>query len=790
MKHASEHFNAVRPGGYVVTERLGGGGQAEVYGGYKQSQPDPKSLAIKIIQAPDALTTELFEGEVKAMHGLGDHPNVATVHFAAAFESPLSEAERQADIRPQRYLFSVMDRALGSVADEMEYAKRTELGRLPTRIATQYLLDMIAGVAHAHGERPDGSRRPGGIVHRDIKPANALLFEPSGPDLPLQVKLADFGIARRGYDNPLAVTQTHIGAGTFLYADPRQFYEYGALFPHDQYMTAASGLHIVTGIPPFKEFDNNQQTLAMAHLEQPVPIRELKTATGGVDMVGEAVQQVLAKAMSKDIAARYGSMTELGEAVRESLAKSGAKQSKNRQTIDMAARDWRLPLDADAAAYVANLPERYTLTPDSTTKISRRALLAGITATAVGGGSLAWWLTRKEDTKGKADARATRSQTAVPKTYDERLAAAFASKAPKITPWNTTEKQAVRLAVDQVVEVATERLKVWEYVTQMIDLVGPLGQYSPDTAYSLWQWMETRGYPNNKEQEIIGLADPHAWAAASLVDVKTDMLAAVLLSDAWEDKTNEVGITTRANDVRGANRGVLGCALARLRPERVAEMDAFVGASTLVASYDVAVDLTLHPNDKNAAKTLHSLGLDEAPAAAATLAYKNPKVLMADMQEYKDTWNLEPRKFGWALLNLLHNYPDFVQGMLNSKVLDTSKDKFIFGSTMSTSIRAAATHPHITEDIFRRRRRDMPKQVQLQYGLALAHYKPAITKAVLSDHPGDSLLQLALTPADAALRERAVSELQLVLSQDPDRYTNISTLAAAFVCGQQFRLSA
>jgi len=786
LNNASEHFNAVAPGGYEVGERLGGGGQAEVFAGHKQNQAS-WPLAIKIIEAPDHLTTELFTGEVNAMHALGEHPNVVKVQFAASFESRLTVAERTAGIRPQKYLFSVMDRALGNVADEMAYASRTEQGRLPTRVAIQYLLDMIAGVAHTHGERPDGTRQPGGIVHRDIKPANALLFRQDRPDLPLQVKLSDYGIARRGYDHPLSITQTHIGAGTVLYADPRQFYENGALFRHDQYMTAASGMHILTGIPPFKEFDGDQQALMHAHLHQPVPIRELRTPTGAVDILGEAVQQVVARAMSKSVMDRFGSMTEFGDTVTECVARTATKQAKNTQVIDTGgAKTWRLPLGDEAVEYVTSLSERYTIpATDSKKHLSRRGLLAGITSVAVGGTSMAWLLNRQDTPKGAP--RPARSPE-VPKTYEQRLAAAFSAKAPALPERSTAEKAAVRESVNQVVDIALEKLKAWGYVSQMIDVVGPLGQYDPDAGYALWLWMESQGYPNSKEVNGLSLADPHAWAAASLVDVKTDALTEVLLSEDWEDKTVEVGLATRANDVRAANRAVLGCALARLRPAKVASMDSYVGASTTARGLDDAVALALNPTSKNAATILHDLGLEEAPAAAPALAYKNPKVLMQELKQNKDMWNLNPRTFGWTLLNLLHNYPDFVQEMINTKTLDAITKDFIFTATMATSIRAAATHPKITEDIFRRRRSDMPKNVQLMYGLALAGYKPAVAEAVLSDQPNDTLLQLALDPTNATLRSKAMSELQNTLNYNPDKYTNISMLAASFICGQQLRL--
>lgn len=779
-----EQFNSTEPGGYRLYGRIGGGGQAEVFAGGNDARDD---LAIKVISSPDDITSELFESEVGAMHALGGHPNIARVHYASGFSSRLTPAEKAQKAQPERYLFAVMDRALGTVADEIGQAKRRPLQRIPTHVATQYIMDIIAGVGHAHGERADGSRHPNGIVHRDIKPANALLFPPPEDGRPLQVKLSDFGIARRGYGHPLAITQTHIGAGTVSYADPRQFREGGALFLHDQYMTAACGLHIITGRTPFEEHEQDQNGLVYAHLNVEAPRRALTDANGDVDRKAEAVQEVLLPAMSKNTNGRYPSMTAFGNTIMAAIADAAAQDGRNQVVVDLARHQlgWRAPMDTEATAYIAlNQYSARELT-EVRTGLSRRRLLGGLAGVAATG-TTGWWAIRDSSSKS---AKEPHRPEASPTTFEQLLEAAFASKAPELAAFNAAEKAEATKSVDQVADSIAECLKKWEYSDQMVNLIAALGTHDPDSAFELWQWLETKGYPNGKEAGTTGLADPHAWAAASLASVKTDRLVEVLQSKEWADTARQTGVNTRTNDVRGANRGVLGCALARLVPQEVEKvLDGYYGSSPTAQGFNDALALALRPKRQDTAAKLRALGLEEAPATAATLAYKNPSVLMNEMSEYRDMWGIDPTLFGRALIHLLPKNPTFVADMIKSKSLDTDNTDFEHSATLEASLRCAPSDPQITEEIFKIRLKDASKSTQAIFALSLASYKPDIVKAVLADQPDNKLLRLALDPANETLRAEAVQALNTALAQDPRPLGNISFLAVAFICGQRRRL--
>lgn len=98
------------------------------------------------------------------------------------------------------------------------------------RIATQ-LADAL-GAAHEAG-----------LVHRDVKPANVLL-DPSG-----DVKLADFGIARRFDDLETAVTTTGLVVGTPRYLAPEQAAGGRVGPPADVHALGLVILELLTGRP-------------------------------------------------------------------------------------------------------------------------------------------------------------------------------------------------------------------------------------------------------------------------------------------------------------------------------------------------------------------------------------------------------------------------------------------------------------------------------------------------------------------------------------------------------------
>ena len=163
-----------RLGPYEVMTPLGSGGMGEVY-----RARDPKlnrEVAIKIL--PEALAADpaalaRFEREAQAVAALS-HPNVLAIHdFGVEGGAP----------------YAVMELLEGQTLRE-----QMRDGAVPPRKATEYALQIAAGLAAAHAR---------GITHRDLKPENVFVMRDG------QVKILDFGLAKQ---RPAALADASVAA--------------------------------------------------------------------------------------------------------------------------------------------------------------------------------------------------------------------------------------------------------------------------------------------------------------------------------------------------------------------------------------------------------------------------------------------------------------------------------------------------------------------------------------------------------------------------------------------------
>jgi tetratricopeptide (TPR) repeat protein len=138
-----------RLGPYQIESKLGEGGMGEVFRAIDTRLGRP--VAIKTMH-PDFSAG--FEREARAISAL-NHPNICTLY----------------DVGPD---YLVME-----LVDGETLAARLKAGPLPTGIAIQYGVHILAALAEAHDK---------GIVHRDLKPGNVMLTKAGA-------KVLDFGIA-------------------------------------------------------------------------------------------------------------------------------------------------------------------------------------------------------------------------------------------------------------------------------------------------------------------------------------------------------------------------------------------------------------------------------------------------------------------------------------------------------------------------------------------------------------------------------------------------------------------
>ena len=174
-------------GRYRLGDPIGAGGMAHVVEGHDDRLD--RRVAIKLVptQAIDPVVRERFRREARTSAHF-THPNAVATYDAGEADG---------------HLFLVME-----LVDGPSLARRLAVeGPLDVDESVRIADAVLAALQAAHAA---------GIVHRDVKPANVLL----GRDR--NVKLADFGIAKRLDDFSSELTGTGHFVGTPKYLAPEQ----------------------------------------------------------------------------------------------------------------------------------------------------------------------------------------------------------------------------------------------------------------------------------------------------------------------------------------------------------------------------------------------------------------------------------------------------------------------------------------------------------------------------------------------------------------------------------------
>ena len=134
-----------------------------------------------------------------------------------------------------------------------------------------------------------------GITHRDIKPANILLA--SGGD----IKISDFGAALFTSGEQ---TRTQVsGVGSPAYMSPQQVREMPLNHQTDIYSLGVVMYQLLTGRLPFQASNNFSMVYQITHVAPPPPSDFRRDIPANLDAV-------VARAMQKDLSARYASWEE------------------------------------------------------------------------------------------------------------------------------------------------------------------------------------------------------------------------------------------------------------------------------------------------------------------------------------------------------------------------------------------------------------------------------------------------------------------------------------------------
>ncbi len=268
-RHASQKYLiGRRVGAYLITERLSGGGAAEVFKGIDLMLK--RDVAIKVLRpeiACDPGFPERFRHEAQILARLS-HPNIASVH---AF---LQDADTQ---------FMVMEYVPGISLEALIRAS----GPVPAERALRVFRPALDGISHAHRC---------GIVHRDLKPANIMLTE-SG-----QVKVVDFGIARAVASDHRLTRHGQI-SGTAKYMSPEQVRGEQGDVRSDIYSLGVVLYMLLCGRAPF--VGQSVYDLMKSQVEQVPP--PLHTLVAGVPF---QIEVAVTRALAKNPSERFQSVEE------------------------------------------------------------------------------------------------------------------------------------------------------------------------------------------------------------------------------------------------------------------------------------------------------------------------------------------------------------------------------------------------------------------------------------------------------------------------------------------------
>jgi serine/threonine protein kinase len=232
---------------YTLLEKLGAGGQAEVWRARDESAG--VEVALKVLN-PGLAHNEAAWAALVREHAIAsrlDHPAILKV------QAPYREGD--------------------FVALPMELAAGGDLRRLRGKgylDVVPVLIDVAQALEYAHEH---------GVIHRDLKPSN-ILFDSRG-----RVRIADFGIAGSVGEHEPAIARPGLSPFT---ASPEQLRGEPPSIADDIYGLGALAYELLSGYPPYYPRFEVRRVL-----DEPVP--ELKPAQLMPSQLGVAIMRMLSK---------------------------------------------------------------------------------------------------------------------------------------------------------------------------------------------------------------------------------------------------------------------------------------------------------------------------------------------------------------------------------------------------------------------------------------------------------------------------------------------------------------
>lgn len=279
------HFNLTDTtlGRFEIISELGRGGMALVYLA-RQTDLD-RLVALKLLRPElsyDADTVSRFHNEARSAARL-DHPHIVPIYDIGELTLPTG---LRLNYIAMKYIRG------GSLKDLLQLTGHLSLDR------TLDLINQVGGALDYAHQR--------GVIHRDVKPGNILLSEDE------VVYLGDFGLAC-GISSTTRLTQHGMVLGTPEYMAPEQVQGQTNLGPAtDIYALGVVIYELLTGTFPF-EVDTPTAMMVARLMQEPRSLGALRSD------IPPAVELVISKALSRDPADRFTSVSAMLWALRHAL---------------------------------------------------------------------------------------------------------------------------------------------------------------------------------------------------------------------------------------------------------------------------------------------------------------------------------------------------------------------------------------------------------------------------------------------------------------------------------------
>jgi serine/threonine-protein kinase len=349
---------------YEEMGMIGEGGMGEVRRVWDNALQ--RTVAMKILRKDLAERDDLvhrFVEEAQATAQL-EHPGIM----------PVYDVGRLDDGRPYFTMKEIRGRSLLDVIEEVHQESDNGWGITPTGWTFQRLIQVLQqvceAVAFAHSR---------GVLHRDLKPTNVMVGAFG------EVVVMDWGLAKiaqstssssgSGPKNPvitvrsrggLYVTRSGSVAGTPNYMPPEQARgEHGLVGPwSDVYALGALLYEVLADKAPYDGEDLDEVVKKVLAGGPPPPFPRFQSPDADLPYPEDALRQICAKAMAREIVNRYMDAATLAEAIRQWLDNAGARERaielvRRADTLDpdmVSLRKRVATLRADAASILAALP--------------------------------------------------------------------------------------------------------------------------------------------------------------------------------------------------------------------------------------------------------------------------------------------------------------------------------------------------------------------------------------------------------------------------------------------------